>query len=115
MDDYKKGMGQRIKSCRKYQRITQEEMAEMLGISVKHFSEVERGLTGLSVDNLIKLSSILGQSLDYLIKGETVKNPYESLLYNLQEMPVEKQKDMVELIRTGIRLAKTDTQVEHQV
>ena len=42
MDDYKKGMGMRIKSCRKELKITQEEMAETLGISVKHFSEVER-------------------------------------------------------------------------
>ena len=108
MDDYKKGMGMRIKSCRKELKITQEEMAETLGISVKHFSEVERGLTGLSVENLIKLSTILGQSLDYLIKGETNTSPWNSLYYGLQDVSAEKQQDLIELIRAGIRLAKKD-------
>jgi transcriptional regulator with XRE-family HTH domain len=41
----------------------------MLGISQKHYSEVERGVTGLSVKHLIQVSDILEVSLDYLLKG----------------------------------------------
>ena len=70
MNEYKKEMGLRIKNRRKKLSMTQEEMAEKLNISVKHFSEVERGIAGLSIENLIKVSDVLGLSLDYIIKGE---------------------------------------------
>lgn len=43
MIDYKKEMGLRIKTRRKKLLLTQETVSEYLGISVKHFSEVETG------------------------------------------------------------------------
>ena len=64
----KQEMGLRIKNQRKKLKYTQEDMAERLSVSVKHFSEVERGITGLSIDNLVKLINILGVSIDYIVK-----------------------------------------------
>ena len=113
MTDYKKEMGKRIKCRRKEFKITQEEMAEILGISVKHFSEVERGLAGLSVENLVRVSSVLELSLDYLIKGEATDCSWEPLLYNLRLIPAEKQRDLLDLIHAGIRLAEADKPQEH--
>lgn len=48
MNSYKKAMGKKIKECRRKLGLTRETAAEELGISVKHFSEVERGIAGLS-------------------------------------------------------------------
>ena len=67
--------------------LTQEELAEQLGISVKHFSEVERGLTGLSIENLIQLSGLLGLSLDYMLKGEEQQTNWDSVIAALQRLP----------------------------
>ena len=69
--NYKIEFGQRLKKERKLRKLTQEQMAEKLDISLKHYGAVERGLTGLSTENLIYLSDILGLSLDYLLKGES--------------------------------------------
>lgn len=69
-EDYKIAMGQRLRNCRLSSGLTQERLSELLDISVKHYSEVERGITGLSVEKLIQLSNILGISLDYLLKGD---------------------------------------------
>lgn len=69
MSDYKKEMGARLSSCRKKMNLTQEQVAEMLDISLKHYSELERGLTGISVEVLISLSNKLGINIDYLLKG----------------------------------------------
>lgn len=63
-------MGERMKRQRKLLHMTQEQLAEKLNISVKHYGGVERGNAGLSLDNLIEISTILGLSLDYLVKGE---------------------------------------------
>lgn len=106
MKDYKHDMGLRIKSERKKRKLTQEQIAEKLNISVKHLSEVERGLTGLSVENLIKLSNIFGVSIDYLVKGEADKNKWNGVLLELQTIKPEKESLIKELIDIGIRLSK---------
>lgn len=106
MNDYKHDMGLRIKSERKKLKLTQEQIAERLDISVKHLSEVERGLAGLSVENLIKLSSIFGVSIDYLVKGEADKNKWNGVLLELQTVEPEKENLIKELIDIGISLSK---------
>lgn len=107
MKDYKHTMGLRIKEKRKSLKLTQEEVAEMLDISVKHLSEVERGLTGLSIENLIKLSNILGVSIDYIVKGEADKNSnWNCIISDLQNVPKEKERLIKDLIKTGIELSK---------
>lgn len=106
MKDYKQDMGIRIKQRRKSLKLTQEKISEMLDISVKHFSEVERGLTGLSVENLIKLSDILGVSLDYIVKGEANKSKWEYLLSAVQGVPEDKEILVKQLISTAIELSK---------
>lgn len=69
MNDFRIEMGKRMKEQRKSLHFTQEYMAEKLDISIKHYGEVERGIAGLSLENLIEVSEILGVSLDYLVKG----------------------------------------------
>lgn len=69
-NDYKPAMSERLRECRLRSNLTQEKMAELLDISVKHYSKVERGITGLSVEKLIFLSNLLNISLDYLLKGD---------------------------------------------
>lgn len=106
MNDYKRPMGQRIKERRKLLGITQERASEALGISVKHFSEVERGLTGLSVENLVNLSELLGVTLDYLIKGDRENKP-DKLSFSLENIPKEKIGLLCELLNTGLKLCSS--------
>lgn len=87
-----------LKSTEKELHFTQEEIAEKLGISVKHYSEVERGLTGLSIDNLIKLSTILGISIDYIIKGDCDYNKWSNTLALLNQTPTKKETQLKEII-----------------
>lgn len=105
MYDYKKDMGERIRTRRKRLSMTQEYVAEKLGISVKHFSEVERGLTGLSVENLIKLSDCLGLSLDYMIKGDTEHKTSNGVLSVPESIPNDKRELLSKLIEIGIQLS----------
>ncbi|MEE1065967.1 MAG: helix-turn-helix transcriptional regulator [Acutalibacteraceae bacterium] len=106
MNDYKYEMGLRIKKQRKLKKFTQEQMAEQLGISVKHFSEVERGLTGLSIENLIKLSNILDVTIDHIVKGKPNENSWNNTLEKLKTVPEEKIPHLKELISLSIELTK---------
>ena len=61
--------GERIRRARKAHRYTQAEVSEMIGMSSKNFSQLERGMTGISVSTLIALCKCLEVSSDYLLFG----------------------------------------------
>lgn len=99
MADYKKALGERLRQQRKLHSLTQEQLAERLDISIKHYSEVERGLTGMSVENLIRVSEILQISLDYLIKGIGIDYPIPVRMIEIyQNCPKSKQKYLLEIL-----------------
>lgn len=93
-------MGKRMKEQRKLLHFTQEYMAEKLDISIKHYGEVERGLAGLSLENLVEMSEILGVGLDYLVKG--TKENDDCMPSRIKEIylncPKEKRKYIVEIL-----------------
>ena len=61
-------MGDRIKEARKNQRLTQEQLAERLDISVEFVGQIERGLKLPSMQVFIKLAETLNVSADYLLR-----------------------------------------------
>lgn len=63
-------IGSRIAEARRSRRVTQEALADMLGVSPKHISHVENATSCLSLKNMIQLCSALGCSMDYLIFGK---------------------------------------------
>lgn len=92
MADYKKDMGKRLSVYRKNLHLTQEQVAEMLDISLKHYSELERGVTGISVDGLISLSDKLGINIDYLLRGSEIATSFPKDFIELYNTFTEKQK-----------------------
>ena len=68
--DYKL-IGSRIKSERKKQNMTQERLAEKLGVSVGYISQVERGITKTSLDLLGTISDILCCDISDFIKASS--------------------------------------------
>ncbi len=61
-------MGDRIKEARKMQKLTQEQLAERLDISVEFVSQIERGMKLPSMHVFIKLIEALNVSADYLLR-----------------------------------------------
>lgn len=63
-------IGQRIRSARKAAGFSQEQLAELVDISVTHMSHIETGNTKLSLPVLAALSCTLRVSIDTLLYGE---------------------------------------------
>lgn len=53
-------IGRRIKELRKGRGLSQEALAEKMGISSKYLSSIERGMENPTLDTLIALTSALG-------------------------------------------------------
>ena len=62
-------IGKRIQQRRKALGYTQEQMAEMMNVSVQMVSNLERGNKAIRIDNLINISRILKVSTDYILTG----------------------------------------------
>ena len=65
MDYYK--IGQQIRKYRKAHGLSQEQLAELVGISVPHMSHIETGNTKLSLPVFVSLANALGVQTDDLL------------------------------------------------
>lgn len=64
-----KEIGLRIKAIRRERRLTQEELSERIGVGSQHISDIERGLTGMSIGILIDLCDELNADTNYILFG----------------------------------------------
>lgn len=62
-------MGNNIKCARMQNKYTQEKLAELVGISSKFISMLERGESGLSTIKVVKICEILNIEPNYLFNG----------------------------------------------
>ncbi len=62
-------IGTRIKSARKAVGMTQENLAERLDVSIGYISQVERGITKISLDLLAEISDILNRDISFFVCG----------------------------------------------
>lgn len=62
-------IGSRIKSERKAVGKTQEWLAEKIDVSVGYISQIERGITKISLETLAEICSVLGSDISYLVSG----------------------------------------------
>lgn len=60
-------LGLRIRKARKQKNLTQEQLAEICGLSTAHIGHIERGTRALSIESLVTISESLNVSTDYLL------------------------------------------------
>lgn len=82
-------VGKRIKSAREQLGLTQEQLAETIGLSSMHISVIERGVKPPKLETFIKIANTLGVSSDQLLQdeiintNETVTTEISKLVENL--------------------------------
>lgn len=67
-------IGQRIRKIRKANNLSQEQLAEEVGISATHMSHIETGNTKLSLQVLVALASTLSVQTDELLFDTPIIN-----------------------------------------
>ena len=73
-------IGSKIKAARVEKKFTQEQVAEVLGVSRQTISNWENGKSYPDIISVIKMSDCYGVSLDYLLKGEEKMSAYYDFL-----------------------------------
>ena len=82
--------GRRIHALRQERGLTQEELANTLGITDRHIRGIESGKRNASIDLLVALANLFSVSLDYLILGKPtrhqIRNELQTTLESLSAM-----------------------------
>ena len=91
------GIGKRIQNRRKQLMFTQEQLAEMMNVSIQMVSNLERGNKAIRIDNLINLSQILDISTDYIPTGKETTDDIEVWTSRISQLPVKDRK-MIEML-----------------
>lgn len=96
-------IGQRLKNTRLEKKLTQENLAEQLDVSVAFLSRIERGLSHINLKRLSQICGILGVSEGYILNG-TSSNSEQYLIseFNdiLSKCPANKQKLIYKIAKT---------------
>lgn len=89
-----------IRKIRKERRMTQEEMAHMLGISITAYRDLERGNTSIMNTHVLRIAELLNTSTEEIVLG-----------YRPVQMPGRK----LEEIRTEYseRVAALEKEIEY--
>lgn len=107
MDYYE--IGQRIRKMRKAHDLSQEELAEKIGISTTHMSHIETGNTKLSLPVLVSISQALGVQTDDLL-FESANTSKNNALNEIVELLDTCTPQQVRVIQDIIRATKTALQ-----
>ena len=61
----------RLKELREDHDYTQKYVASILHISQNNYSDIERGITNISIDFLITLANLYDVSIDFIVERKT--------------------------------------------
>lgn len=92
-----KAIGGRLRQKRKELDLTQEKIAEFVGITPSFYSHIENGTRKAGLSTFVEIAKFMKISLDYILLGidekEETANQYDiQLIYRIQALPDKEKK-----------------------
>ena len=97
-NEFLKTMGRRSRVRRKAQRMTQEELAEKLGVSTQMISNLELGKKAIRPENLARVCDVLGLSADFVLTGTNTKTAVDAVAEKLTRLTAEELQMVSDMI-----------------
>ena len=96
-------LGSRIKEHRTRAKLSQEKVAELVGVSRQAVTKWESDQSSPSMDNLFRLAEIFGTTVDALVTDETDERSVAKLVYQMiQEDKARQRARLLEIGRERI-------------
>ena len=92
-----KEIGIRIAERRKELKLTQEQVAEGMNVSIQMISNIERGNKAIKIENLLKLCDILKVSTDYILTDRRTNDDFDNLISKISQLS-ESDYKMIEML-----------------
>lgn len=94
------GFSEQLKIYRKKKNYTQQQIAEMLGLTKSTYSLYESGKVEPNVDRIRKLANILGTSSDILLETdfEEITQEEKNLIATIRKLNEADQKEVINFV-----------------
>ena len=120
-------IGSKIKQIRQHRHLTQQEVAEKMGVSRNYISQWESGTRRINADQLIQYAKIVGVTLDYFNDNSAERTLFQTMaqldqLFMDASVPeADKDKAYQDIMKvylkskeiTGIVADTGDIQIQH--
>ena len=103
--DINRILGEVFKKYRLKNKLTQEKVAEKLGISVKYISRIENGIGGVKVETLVNYMNALGISPNVIFE-KLITNKDLQLQMKISEKSSQLSDDKMKFVISTIDLLK---------
>lgn len=90
INNINKEIGARIKLARINSNLSQDSIAEDLGISVSAYSNMERGAIDITIKRIIQVSEILKLNWVYFLGITTSNDSFDKNMQSLNELKISK-------------------------
>lgn len=90
-------IGNRIRETRLSRHLTQEYIANYADVNVSHISNIERGVTKVSLTLLVQICNALDVTVDYILQDEYLPSSNakdNQILHSIQPLS-DAQKDLL--------------------
>ena len=95
--DIKRAVGKRIKIVRQRNGLTQDQLAEQVGLSPKYISGIERGVENPTMDILLRVAKALEvEPYDLFLFGESEESE-KALRKGIEKMVREADREKLQL------------------
>ena len=103
-------MGEKLKRQRIKQKLTQEQLAEAVDLSVSHLSHIENGNTKTSLQTILNIANILNISIDKILGINFGTKTRHVPIAEIDVIFRDCSKDEKEFLLENLRLVKTQLQ-----
>jgi transcriptional regulator with XRE-family HTH domain len=94
MDTCDKALGARIRELRSGREMSQERLAELSHMSIKHLGKIERGTVNVSFSYLTRIAAALGVTVNDILETEHMQGQGELLAELSALLPQLPYKDL---------------------
>ena len=95
-------IGERLRKQRRIMGLTQEQAAELLGVSTTYYGEIERGNRKLTIPRILTVYEKMNLEPTYLLTGEILTDKVYDEIFD--GCPREKERALEEVLRSISRL-----------
>ncbi len=96
-------LGKRIREARNQKRLTQESLGEAAEITSSYIGQIERGERKVTLGKIVRISEVLGVSLDTLVCGDIEnldKNFSEIVTREIKNCGSKEKAIIIDIIKT---------------
>jgi transcriptional regulator with XRE-family HTH domain len=112
MTDNNMFIAQRIRAARLQRNLTQQDLADKLNKTSAAISDIERGKTQITANDLIVFSDLLGKPIEYFFGEDFGGDDIVDIISIIRRLPQDMRKQQLPIITMMLRMSEITSNMQ---